>query len=136
MALHSNTDLPAKRKHTTNPKLLDGDNISQDAIKHRKMEASKTSSLTTASTSKSSNLDITMSSKTSSPRQASVETVADENNTTCHNAGQPTNPNIIIESTDEEDDIYSQHTAKKQGGTGMGIPDWGSIFFFCQLLTD
>lgn len=84
-----------------------------NAIKRRKMEASKTSSLTTASTSKSLNLDTTMSSKTSSPCQASVETVADEDNTACNNAGQPTNPNIIIESTDEEDDIYSQHTAKK-----------------------
>jgi hypothetical protein len=108
MAPYSNPDLPAKRKHTTNPKLLDDDNVSQDAIKRRRMEVSiaSTSNLNTASSS-NNNLSQT------STRQASVEAVADKDDTTCHNAGPPKNRNIIIESTDEEDETHSQPTAKK-----------------------
>jgi hypothetical protein len=117
MASFTDTNLPAKRKRTTNPKLLDDDNISQDAIKRRKTEALKTSSSTTASTSKVSDLNTTSvkSSRTNlsktPTRQASVETVADENDITCHNAGQPTRPNFIIESTDEENEAYSRPSA-------------------------
>ena len=108
---YGDSDLPAKRKRTTNPKLLDDDNVSQDAIKCQKMQA--TSSLMIASTS---NPDTASSSKQKSSRtscQASVETVVDENDITCHNAEQPKNPNVIIESTDEEDETYFQPTAKK-----------------------
>ena len=97
MAPYSNSDLPEKRKRTTNPKLLDDDNVSQDAIKRRKMEAS----------SSKNNLSRTPS------RQPSVEAVADEDDTTCRNAGPPKNRNVIIESTDKEDETYSQPTAKK-----------------------
>jgi len=71
-----------------------------------------TSSLTTTSTP---NPDTASSSKEKSSRtlrQASVETVADEDDITCRNAGQPKNRNVIIESTDEEDETYSQPTAK------------------------
>jgi hypothetical protein len=95
MAPYSNPDLPAKRKCTTNPKLLDDDNVSQDAIKRRKKES-----------------EVASSSKTNLSRtstcQASVETVADEDDITCRNAGQPKNRNVIIESTDDEDETYSQ----------------------------
>jgi len=95
MAPYSNPDLPAKRKRTTNPKLLDDDNVSHDAIKRRKKDSEVASSSKT-------NLSRT------STRQASVETVADEDDITCRNAGQPKNRNVIIESTDDEDETYSQ----------------------------
>jgi hypothetical protein len=36
----------------------------------------------------------------------------DEDNITCHNAGKPTNPNIVIQSTDEEDEADFHPTAK------------------------
>jgi hypothetical protein len=84
------------------------------------MEALKTASLTTASTSKSSNLDATSSVKSSKANlagtptcQVSVETIPDEDDITCYNAGRPTNSNVIIESTDEEDETYSHPTAKR-----------------------
>ena len=70
------------------------------------------SSLMTTSTP---NSDTSSSLKEKSSRklcQASVETVADEDDITCCNAGQPKNRNMIIESTDEEDETYSQPTAK------------------------
>jgi hypothetical protein len=107
MASSVESNLPAKRKRTTNPKLLDDDNMSLDAIKRRKMETAKSSSLTTASTSKSSldTLSSGQSSKTKSraSRQASVEVITDEDDT-CSNAGPPKDPNRILESTDEEDE--------------------------------
>jgi hypothetical protein len=39
--------------------------------------------------------------------------VADKDDITCDNAGQPKSHNVIIELTDEEDETYSQPTAKK-----------------------
>jgi hypothetical protein len=95
-------ELPAKQRRTTNPKLLDSDNISLDAIKWRKVEASTQS---TTGTSKSSSVQLSESgSSTKRSRQASVETVADKDDISHRNAGWPKNPNIILESTEDEDD--------------------------------
>jgi hypothetical protein len=112
-------DLPAKRKWMTNPKLLDNDNVSLDAIKRRKLE-SLSSTLPTASTS---NLETTLSaqpsrtsSSTNSSQQASVETVADEDDMPRRNAGQPKNPRFILESTDDDDED-STHPAPKKTQT-------------------
>jgi hypothetical protein len=118
-SVDSIVDLPAKRKRTTNPKLLDDDNISADAIKRRKLESSKSSSLTTPGTSKNSNLDTisaAQSSKTSSEssRQASVECVEDEDDTSRHNAGPPKNSRYILESTEDEDEDDTPPAKKTQ----------------------
>jgi len=98
-----NIELPPKRKRTTNPKLLDDDNISADAIKRRKLEALKSSSSIIPGTSKSLNLDSESSRKSS--RQASVELVADEDDDTSQrNAGPPKNPRYILKSSEDEDE--------------------------------
>ena len=88
-SMSSNLDLPNKRKRTVNPKLLDNDNMSLDAIKRRKVEATKTVTQTQP--------------KPSTSRQASVEVVNDDNDISCHNSGTPTNPNTILESANNDD---------------------------------
>jgi hypothetical protein len=45
-SMSSNIDLAIKRKQTVNPKLLDNDNMSIDAIKRCKVEATKTTTQT------------------------------------------------------------------------------------------
>jgi len=121
MAPYSDPDLQAKQKRTINPRLLNEDNISKDAIKCRKMEVTS-SSLTI------SNPDTALSSKkklsrTSAP-QASVETVADEDDITCHKAGQPKNRNVIIESTEDEGEIYQPtKAATKNNHPAKSEPD-------------
>jgi len=112
-------DTLGKRKRTMNPKLLDVDNMSEEAIKHRTLAASKSSHInhppgeppgSKASTSASSlnnrpaQSPFINSSKASS-RQASVENLDDKDDIICHNAGRPKNSKHILESTDDEDDI-------------------------------
>jgi len=113
------TGLPGKRKRTTNPKLLDGNNMSLDAIRQRKLESS---SLPAASTS---NLETTVSAQssrasysTNPSRQASVEDIADEDDVVRLNAGQPKNSRFILESTDNEDKDEDTHPAPKKTWTG------------------
>jgi hypothetical protein len=89
-----------------NPRLLNDDNMSSDAIKRRKIEASKSTTkiqITSQSLHKSSP---TTQSKPTTARQASVEAIHDDNNNTCHNAGSPKNPSTILESVDDDEDIY------------------------------
>ena len=87
-------DIQNKRKWIVNPKLLDSDNMSINAIKHCKVEAMKT--VTQPQTQP----------KPFTSQWVSVEVVKD-NDMCCHNAGTPTNPNIILESANDEDGIYS-----------------------------
>ena len=83
-------DIPNKRKRTVNPKLLDSDNMSIDAIKRCKVEAMKT--VTQPPT------------QPSTSRRVSVEVVEDDDDISCRNAGTPTNPNTILESANDDDD--------------------------------
>jgi hypothetical protein len=127
MAPNPNIHLPTKRKRTINPKLLDDDNVSSDAVKRRKVEALKSTtraqisgtSATSQFSSRPQSSQPTTQSKPSS-RQASVEAVHDDNNTTCHNAGIPRNPSTILESVDDDNnDMYvAQHAtgAQRVGG--------------------
>jgi hypothetical protein len=99
-------DLLSKRKRTVNPKLLDDDNVSNDAIKRRKLEALKAKSVTQISAPQA--LSNVSHSNSSTSRHASVEAVDDNENIHLPNAGSPKNPNTIIESVadDDDDDIY------------------------------
>jgi len=107
-------DLPIKRKRTVNPRLLDDDNMSSDAIKRRRTEALKSVTQTQIGTSQlesSNNVNSTTSStpqpKPSTSQRTSVEEVHDEDDVRVRNAGSPKNPNTILESAeDSEDDIY------------------------------
>ncbi len=103
-----------KRKRTTNPKLLDDNNMSLEAIKRRKLESS---TVPAASTSKSS------SAKPN--RQASVEAIADEDDMRGRNAGHPKNPRLILESVDDDDDDDDKltHPAPKKTQTQMKTPN-------------
>ncbi len=85
-------DIPNKRKQTVNPKLLDSDNMSIDAIKRRKVEAMKT--VTQPQTQP----------KPSTSQRVTVEEVEDNDDIGCSNAGTPTNPNTILESANDDDD--------------------------------
>lgn len=92
--MSSNIDLAIKRKQTVNPKLLDNDNMSIDAIKRRKVEATKTTTQTQP--------------KPSTNRQVSIEVVNDVDDIICRNAGITTNPNTILESANDDDNnIYA-----------------------------
>lgn len=104
----------SKRKRTINPKLLDDDNMSHDAIKRRKLEASKSGLRTQISTSQSSN---NTSQKSSTSRRASVEAVVDDEINDRRNARSPKNPNTILELADEDDEISvtdAKHTAEEK----------------------
>lgn len=124
-------DLPTKRKRTTNPKLLDNDNMSRDAVKRRKIEALKfnqtlgplaSSSQSIAATTSSTNTGAHLSStapsapSTSAPstRQASVEIV--DNDDHFHpNTGTPKNPDTILESVHYDDDTdFTPLVARKR----------------------
>src|SRR6266542_2739334 len=94
-------DLPIKRKCIVNPKLFNDDNMSNDAIKCRKLEALKASKSVTQISA----------SQASTSRCASVEAVEDNKNIHRPNARSPKNPNTIIESVDDDDDnIYVTDT--------------------------
>lgn len=108
---------PTKRKRTINPKLLDDDNMSSDAIKRRKLEAVKSAmgqassgsssqpsvAATTSSTNTMGDFSLTTPSVPPSTHQASVEIVDDEDQ--FHpNVGAPKNPDTILESVDDDDD--------------------------------
>jgi hypothetical protein len=110
-SVDSNTDLPAKWRHTTNPRFLDDDNISPDAIKRRKLEASKSSNLESILSAKSSKISSEISRKSSC--QASVESIADDSDYSRNNAGPPKNPRLILESSEEEDNNDTHPPAKK-----------------------
>ena len=118
MAPSLELDVPNKRKRKINPKLLDDDNVSSDAVKRRKGEASKSATRAQTSTSAISQSSSgpqssqpTIQSKPST-RQASVEAVHDEDDITCHNAGTPRNSSTILELVDNDnDDIYEAQYA-------------------------
>jgi hypothetical protein len=87
--------LPVKRKRTLNPKLASEDNVHQDAVKRRKLNAQA------ASTSK----NLTPKPATySSSRQPSVEEEDDVDDHATIHAGPPKNPNNILENSDGSDD--------------------------------
>ena len=98
-------DLPIKRLRTTNPKLLDDDNVSTDAIKRRKIMASKSD--TQPSTQSSNNAST--STQVTPSQQASVEAV-DDDGAACHNAGSPKSANTILKSVDDEGEVEPEET--------------------------
>ncbi len=128
-------DLPTKRKRTINPKLLDNDNMSSDAVKHQKLEALKFNQTlgplasssqsivaTTSSTDTGAHLSSTApltapsASSTSAPSicQASVEIVDDDDNHFCPNAGTPKNPDTILESVHDNMDFTPLVARKRE----------------------
>jgi hypothetical protein len=125
-------DLRTKRKRTINPKLLDNDNMSSDAVKRRKLEAlkfnqtsgplassSQSIAATTSSPEPGAHLSSTAPSapSTSAPstRQASVETVEDDHDHFRPNAGTPKNPETILESVHDDDDTeFTPLVARKR----------------------
>ena len=80
-----------------NPRLLDDDNVSSDAIKYHKVEAMKSTTQTqTSATSQSLStlqLQPTIQSEPSTSQQASVEAIHNKDDITCHNAERPQNQN-------------------------------------------
>ena len=123
-------DLPTKRKRTINPKLLDNDNMSSDAVKRRKLEALKfnqtsgplaSSSQSIAATTSSPETGAHLSStapsapSTSAPstHQASVEIVEDDDDHFRPNAGIPKNPETILESV-HDDMEFTPPVARKR----------------------
>lgn len=98
------SDLPQKRKRTINPRLLDDDNVSIDAIKRRKAASKSATQTTQASNSSNNPLPMQVMQQTpSASRRASVEAV-DDNAEVCLNAGSPKNGDTILESVDDDDD--------------------------------
>ena len=110
------TDLPAKKKRSTNPKLLDNDNMSLDAINRRKLESSTLSAASTSNLKTTSVQSSRASSSTNPSQQASVEAVGDEDDGVRRNAGRPKNPRFILESTDDDDE-ESTHPAPEKTRT-------------------
>lgn len=109
-------DLGIKRKRTVNPRLLDDDNMSSDAIKRRKLAALKSSSRTQHEISGvSTSQPTTQSTTQSTSRRASVETVHDDEDTACHNAGSPKNSSTILESANDDDDISGTQLGETDG---------------------
>jgi len=113
---------PTKRKRTINPRLLNDNNVSSDAIKRRKLEALKSnlamgqassgssstqqaSVAATSSTNTVEDLSFPTPSVPPSTRQASVEIVDDDEDHLRRNAGAPKNPDTILESVDDDDDM-------------------------------
>ena len=80
-------DLPTKRKRTINPRLLDDNNVSTDAIECRKVVAS-----TSVTQPGQSSNDTTSSTRVapSTSRQASVEAVDDDDARYCNAGDAPT----------------------------------------------
>jgi hypothetical protein len=109
-------DLGIKRKRTVNPRLLDDDNMSSDAIKRRKLEALKTTSQIQheVGTSHASH-----PATQSIGRWASVETVHDDEDTACHNAGSPKNSSTILESANDNNNIPD--TTQLRGTDGLRV---------------
>lgn len=124
----SQSAIPAKRKRVLNPKLTSEDNVSADAIKRRKHEAStnpgpkttqkkNTSARQTSlafTPAQASHTAPTLASQKASqsksiPRnnwQASVEEADDDEVDPIHrHAGPPKNPNAIIEAANGSDDM-------------------------------
>ena len=85
----------SKWKHTVNPKLLDDDNVSNDAIKCHKLKALKAKSVTQISAPQA--LSNVSHSNSSTSRHASVKAVDDNENIHLPNAGSSKNTNTIIE---------------------------------------
>lgn len=98
-------DVGNKRKRTINPRILDDNNMSSDAIKRRKLEALKsTSQSTSQSQHEIGTSHASQPATQSTGRQASVETVHDDEDTACRNAGSPKNSSTILESANDDDD--------------------------------
>jgi hypothetical protein len=100
-----------------NPKLLDTDNISLDAIKRRKLELSNSStqSSITTGTSKSSSVQLSVSGSSMKHSHQASETVADKDDTSHRNAGQPKDPEA---TEDKDDEIMTPVTPPKSSKTG------------------
>jgi len=102
------SELPP-RKRTLNPKLLDENNLSRDAVKKRKHLADQLQSATAPS---QANIAEGLSQpqkpaqfgKSIGRRQPTVEVIRDQDETTRYNAGQPKNSNFILEAADGSDD--------------------------------
>lgn len=102
------SELPP-RKRTLNPKLLDENNLSRDAVKKRKLLADQ---LQSATASSQANIAEGLSQpqkpaqfgKSTGRHQPTVEVIRDQDETTCYNAGQPKNSNFILEAADGSDD--------------------------------
>ncbi len=111
MSVHG-SELPQKRNHTLNAKLISKDNVHQDAIKHRKLMAKSTSSQLTQLTAK------LMLHRSCS---ASVEVVDDQDNLYHHNAGTPRDPNTILESVyDDQWETLMDRGRRKASATTKG----------------
>ena len=89
----ADNNLPAKRKRTLNPKLTSEDNVHHEAIRRRQELQSQTKTSGTIGHSSC---------------QASVEAVDDPEDRVRCNAGRPKNPNLILEATDDEDDVEDE----------------------------
>ena len=109
-------ELPAKRKRTLNPKITDKNNVHEDTIKRRKLAQPAHPTQPTTSSAKQRSC------------QPSVEEVDDEDHTS-HNAGQPRNPNAILEAANGSDDFFprlpseereDKHEAQDKGGDSEG----------------
>jgi len=119
---------PTKRKRIINPRLLDDDNMSSDAIKRRKLEVVKSAmgqassgsssqpsvAATTSSTNTVGDFSSTTPSVLPSTCQASVEIVDDDEDHFRCNAGAPKNLDTILESVDDDDNMdFTHHVPRK-----------------------
>ena len=102
---NSEQTLPTKRKRTLTSKITDEDNVHEDAIKRRKLAQltqPPTQPTRTTSSTKPPNRPTAQSSRPN--RQPSVEVAEEEEDHTCHNAGQPQNPSAILEEVENGSD--------------------------------
>jgi hypothetical protein len=97
-------DLLTKRKRTVNPKLLNDNNVSIDAIKRRKLEALNALKSVTQISPPQASSNVSHSNSSTS-RRASVEAVDDNENIHLPNAGSPKSV-----ADDDDDDIYVTDT--------------------------
>lgn len=97
-------DLLTKQKRTVNPKLLNDDNVSIDAIKRRKLEALNALKSVTQISPPQASSNVSHSNSSTS-RRASVEAVDDNENIHLPNAGSPKSV-----ADDDDDDIYVTDT--------------------------
>ena len=103
---------PTERKRTINPKLLDDNNVSTDALKRHKLVASKSVTQPQSSNVASPSARVTPSTS----QRASVEVVEDDDDAGGHNAGSPKNADTILESVNDEGDNVINATQRKGKG--------------------
>ena len=125
-------DLPTKRKRTINPKLLNNDNMSSDAVKRQKLEAlklnqtlgplassSQSIAATTSLTDTGAHLSLIApsASSTSAPStcQASIKIIDNDTDHFHPNEETPKNLDAILESIHDNDDTdFTPLVARKQ----------------------